>query len=217
MMGGYFNMPSARVPKEGVVSIGAARVHPYNNYGIAFQYFDRIELSLNYRIFTGITEKNFGHKGFGDDAERIGNAKLVLNLPSDNLGPFPQFAIGIEDFIGTKRFNAQYIVATQKWVSANVEATLGWGKKRLKGFFGAIAWTPWRKSDLHFFKDLTLIAEYDGYDYKNHPQEHPMGRKVSSRINAGMTYVLGDTLQLSVNSHRGKEISAMGMLPSFSI
>ncbi|MGD0665329.1 MAG: YjbH domain-containing protein, partial [Rhabdochlamydiaceae bacterium] len=212
MMGGYFNMPSARMPKEGAVGIGYARVHPYNNYGISFQYFDRIELSLNYRVFTGITEKNFGHHGFGDDAERIGNAKLVFNLPSDGLGYFPQFAIGLDDFIGTKRFNSQYIVATKTWNGANIEATLGYGKKRMKGFFGGIAWTPWRQTKVFFLKDISLIAEYDGYDYKKHPHEHPHGRKVSSRINAGVSYVLGDTLQLSVNSHRGEEISAMGML-----
>lgn len=212
MMGGYFNMPSARMPKEGVVGLGFARVHPYNNYGISFQYFDRIELALNYRVFTGIKEANFGHEGFGDDAERIGNAKFVFNLPSDGLGQFPQFAIGVDDFIGTKRFNSQYLVATKMWNDANVEATLGWGRKRMKGFFGGIAWSPWRKTELLFLNKLSLIAEYDGNDYKNHPHEHPLGRKVSTRINAGVSYVLGDTLQLSVNSHRGEEISAMGML-----
>jgi hypothetical protein len=212
MMGGYFNMPSARMPKEGVVGIGAARVHPYNNYGVSFQYFDRIELSLNYRVFTGITEGNFGHKGFGDDAERIGNAKLVFNLPNDGLGAFPQFAVGVEDFIGTKRFNSQYLVATKTWNEAHIETTLGWGRKRMKGFFGGVAWSPWRKTDLLLLKNISLIAEYDGYDYKNHPHEHPLGRTVSSRINAGVSYVLGDTFQLSLSSHRGEEISAMGML-----
>ncbi len=212
MMGGYFNMPSARVAKEGVVSVGAARVHPYNNYGVGFQYFDRIELALNYRVFTGITEANFGHDGFGDDAERIGNAKLVFNLPDDGIPYFPQFAIGVEDFIGTKRFNSQYIVATEMWNKANVEATLGWGRGRLKGFFGGIAWSPWRQTELLFLKNISLAAEYDGFDYKNHPHEHPDGRKVSTRINAGVTYVLGETLQVSVNSLRGEEISAMGML-----
>src|SRR3990167_8809744 len=50
MMGGYFNMPSGRMPKDGVIGLGAARVHPYNIYGLSFQYFDRIELSANYRV-----------------------------------------------------------------------------------------------------------------------------------------------------------------------
>jgi len=212
MMGGYFNMPSGRMPKEGVVGLGAARVHPYNIYGVSFQYFDRIELSANYRVYTGIIEPHFGHHGFGDDAERIGNVKLAINLPGDGLPEFPTFAVGTDDFIGTKRFNSQYVVVTQQWLDANVEATLGWGRRRIKGFFGGLAWTPWRKTDLFFLKDLTFMAEYDAIDYKHHIWEHPLGRDVKSRINAGVSYILGDTLQLSVSSLRGKYFSASGSL-----
>jgi len=36
MMGGYFNMPSARVAHDGTIGLGAARVHPYNIYGLNF-------------------------------------------------------------------------------------------------------------------------------------------------------------------------------------
>lgn len=212
MIGGYFNMPSGRTPHEGVIGVGAARVHPYNVYGISFQYFDRIELSLNYRVYTGILDPTFGHKGFGDESERIGNAKLIFNLPGDGLDEFPAFAIGVEDFIGTKRFNSEYLVVTQTWNDYNIEATLGWGRKRIKGFFGGIAWTPLRKTSIPILKNISLLAEYDAYDYKRHAHEHPKGRKVNSRINAGASYVLGDTLQLSVNSLRGREISAMGSL-----
>lgn len=212
MMGGYFNMPSARTAREGVVGFGAARVHPYNIYGVNFQYFDRLELALNYRVYTGMTDPVFGHHGFGDEAERIGNAKLVFNLPGDGLPGFPTFAIGIEDFIGTKRFNSEYIVMTKDWTDYNIEATLGWGRKRIKGFFGGLAWTPWRQTSLTFLKNLSLLAEYDATDYKHHVHEHPKGRKVSSRINAGINYVWRDTLQLSMSSLRGREFSAMGSI-----
>jgi hypothetical protein len=212
MMGGYFNMPSGRMPNEGVAGFGAARVHPYNVYGLSFQYFDRIELSANYRVYTGITEKHFGHEGFGDDADRIGNIKLAINIPGDGMPEFPIFAVGADDFIGTKRFNSQYVVVTQQWISANVEATLGWGRKRIKGLFGGLAWTPWRQTGLFFFKDLTFMAEYDAVDYKHHPWEHPRGRDVKSRINAGVSYVLGDTLQLTASSLRGKYFAASGSL-----
>ena len=212
MMGGYFNMPSARTAHEGEVGLGAARVHPYNIYGLNFQYFDRIELALNYRIYTGMRDPNFGHLGFGNEAERIGNAKFVFNLPTDGLPDFPTFAIGVEDFIGTKRFNAQYIVMTKDWIDYNIEATLGWGRKRIKGFFGGIAWTPWRKTSFPVLKNLSILAEYDAINYAKHRHEHPKGRKVASHINAGVSYIIGETLQLSVSSLRGREFSAMGSL-----
>jgi hypothetical protein len=212
MIGGYLNMPSCRMPHEGVAGLGFARVHPYNIYGLSFQYFDRIELSLNYRVYTGMLDPTFGHLGFGDEAERVGNAKLVFNLPGDGLPDLPTFAIGVDDFLGTQRFNSEYIVVTKDWVDYNIEATVGWGRKRIKGFFGGIAWTPWRQLSIPVLKNISLLAEYDAIDYKNHPHEHPKGRKFDSRINAGLAYVLGDTLQLTLSSLRGREISASGSL-----
>lgn len=207
MVGGYFNMPSARMPPVGMTGFGGARVSPYNVYGLSFQFFDRLELSANYRVYTGIPAGVFGHEGFGDDAERIGNVKLDINLPEDGAPWLPTFAIGVEDFIGTKRFNSEYIVMTKQWLRANLETTLGWGRQRLKGFFGGISWTPLRQLDLPFLEDISLLAEYDAFNYKKHPSEHPAGRKVNNRINYGLTWVGWNTLQLSVSSLRGREVA----------
>lgn len=212
LMGGYFSMPSARMAKTGTLGAGYAYVPPYQIYGANFQVFDRIELSANYRIYDGIVEANFGHEGFGDDAERIGNVKLGILMPEDGYDRMPMIAIGLEDFLGTKRFNAQYIVVTKQFLRANLECTLGWGRQRIDGFFGGVAWTPLRRSKVPFLKDISLLAEYDAYDYKKHAHEHPKGRKVNSRINAGITFVGWDALQLSVSSIRGTNVAAMASL-----
>src|SRR5262249_15181121 len=133
---GYFNMPSARMQKTGIFGLGAAAVRPYNIYGANFQVFDRLEFSLNYRVYRGVVEHNFGKEGFGDDAERIGNVKLGLLTPQDGFPGLPEISIGVEDFIGTKRFNSKYVVVTKQLLDWNLECTLGWGKGRIKGFFG---------------------------------------------------------------------------------
>ncbi|MFS8564242.1 MAG: YjbH domain-containing protein [Rhabdochlamydiaceae bacterium] len=205
-------MPSARMAQEGEIGIGAARVHPYNVYGLNFQFFEHVELSGTYRVYKGILEPTFGSEGFGDDAERTGNVKLAFNLPGDGFPMFPIFAIGLDDFIGTKRFNAEYAVITQKWVEANLEVTLGWGRKRFKGLFGGFAWTPFRRTGVPFIKDLSVVAEYDGVDYKNNIGEHPEGRDVKHRINGGITYLLGDSLQVSGYYLRGSHLGASGSL-----
>ena len=70
-----------------------------------------------------------------------------------------EIAVGAEDFLGTKRFNAQYIVATKQFFDWNLECTLGWGKGRIKGFFGGAVWTPFREQKLPFLKDLSFLLD----------------------------------------------------------
>jgi hypothetical protein len=211
-VGGYFNMPSARMPKTGEIALGWAYAPPYRVYGVNFQMFDHVELSGNYRVFHGILEKNFGHEGFGDDAERIGNIKLALLLPEDGFPILPNISIGAEDFIGTKRFHAKYVVITKKWLDANVELSMGWGKGRIKGLFGGLGWSPFRQSNYRFLQNLGFLAEYDAVNYKKHKHEHPKGREVKFRINAGLSYLAWDTLQISISSLRGKKIAASASL-----
>jgi len=212
MVVGYFNMPSARMAKTGVFGIGAAAVTPYDVYGANFQAFDRLEFSLNYRVYRGMVEHNFGDEGFGDDAERIGNVKLGLLTPQDGFPGLPQISIGVEDFIGTKRFNSKYVVGTKQFLDWNLECTLGYGKGRIKGFFGGIAWSPFRKSQLPVLKDISFLSECDAINYNKHPHEHPSGRKVKSRVNGGISFLGWDALQFSVSSVRGDEIADSGSL-----
>lgn len=212
MMGGYFAMPSARSLPSGELGIGAALAKPYQIYGVNFQMFERLEFSLNYRVYTGIEEGNFGCEGFGDDAERIGNVKLGILTAQDGFPHLPEISIGVEDFVGTKRFNSKYIVATKQFFNANLECTLGFGSGRIKGLFGGAAWSPWRHATLPLFKDLTFFLEYDATNYKKHPHEHPSGRVVKSRINGGLSCLFWDTLQFSLSSLRGTEVAGSASL-----
>lgn len=206
MMGGYFNTPSARMEKAGMLGIGAASVPPYAVYGVNFQMFDHLELSGNYRVYNDLLDTAMGAEGFGNVAERIGNIKVGLLIPGDTYGNLPSFAVGAEDFFGTKGFNAQYAVLTQQWVPYNFEITLGWGHGRIKGLFGGAAWTPFRQTALPILNGISLIAEYDANDYKKSPKEHPKGREVRSRINGGISFVGWDVFQISVFSVRGEKV-----------
>ncbi len=205
-VGGYFNMPSARFPKSGDIAFGASSVPPYSVFGANFAVFHRIELSANYRVFRGVEESNFGREGFGDDADRIGNVKFGILMPEDGFPHFPSIAYGLDDFIGTKRFSSQYFVATKTWRKYNFELSLGYGRGRIKGLFGGAAWTPFRCAGIPFLKDLSLLVEYDANNYKKHQTEHFKGRSVSSRVNGGLAYLLGDTLQLNIGSVRGEKL-----------
>lgn len=205
--GGYFAMPSARMPKAGMTGFGYSSLPPYNLWYLSFQFFDHVEAVGTYWIYRGITEGNFGHLGFGDDADRSANLKICLLRREDGFKYLPDISLGWVDFLGSGRFNSFFVVATEELLRFNMEATLGWGNGRLQGVFGGLAWTPWRKCS-HFLKGLTLAAEYDANDYKKHPPEHPSGRKVNSRINAGVFFRIGDFLQASASSIRGTDWAA---------
>lgn len=200
-------MPSARMAREGDFAAGVASVPPYYIFAANFQVMERIELSANYRIFRGCVEGNFGREGFGDDADRIGNVKFGVLAPEDKGSYLPLISFGIDDFIGTKRFSSNYFVATKEWLDYDFEFSLGYGRGRIRGFFGGAAWTPFRKTSIPILKNISLLAEYDAIDYKKHTFEHFKGRSVDFRINAGLSYVWGDVLQLSISSVRGKKLA----------
>lgn len=212
MIIGYLNMPSARVNRVGTAFLGGNYVPPYHAFGSNLQIYQTIELSFNYRVFTNIPEANFGSKGFGDDADRTVNLKFAFS-PSDYFDfLLPDVAVGFNDFYGSRRFYSLYAVATLPLKEWNFEASFGWGKGRIDGYFGGIAFTPWRFSNTFFLKDLTFFAEYDANDYEDNPFEHPEGQDVKSRVNVGLSLDLFKAVQLKVSTLRGKEWSASGGL-----
>jgi len=211
LLGGYFNMPSARMQRAGHFLIGGGCVPPYNIYGINIQPFDHLELSGNYRVFKNVPDAIFGAEGFGNYANRIGNVKFGL-LPEDGLANC-WMAAGADDFIGSgNQFDSQYVVVTRQWLPCCLETTLGCSKGRIKGVFGGASWSPFYRSSLFFLKNLSFVAEYDAINYKAHQPEHPDGRSVRSRINAGVVYRSHKTIQMAVNTVRGEKVAASLML-----
>lgn len=204
LQGGYFTMPSARTYKAGMLGVGYSYVAPYNVWSLGFQFFDHIETTGNYWVYRKMLDEAFGHLGFGDYAERAANVKLILLRKEDGFPFLPDFAIGWNDFFGSCRFSSFYAAATKEFLPYNFEATFGWGNGRIRGFFGGLAWTPWHRSD-HILKGLSLVAEYDANDYRKHIYEHPKGRDVKSRINAGVQLELWDLFRLSGSTLRGTD------------
>ena len=204
---GYLNMPSARMDTVGTIALGATHVPPYNNYSINVQAFQRIDFSANYRIFYGLPEYHMAQYGFGDDADRGVNVKVALLTRKDGFEYLPEISVGAEDFYGSKRFESYYVVATKEILAWNLEASFGWGIKRIKGPFGGVIWSPLRNSSNFLLKGFSFIAEYDAIDYENHDAEHDFGRDIRSRVNAGVALTLFDILQMRVASQRGEKLA----------
>ncbi len=206
LQGGYFAMPSARTFVAGALGFGFAYAPPYHIWSLGFQFFDHLEATGNYWIYKGVLDSIFGSLGFGDTAERAANLKWVLLRREDGFSFLPDFALGLNDFMGTCRFKSFYVVMTKEFLKWNLEATLGWGCGRIQGFYGGAAWSPFRYWDT-FLKNLTLAAEYDANNYKKHTHEHPSGRSVKSRINAGLQWTLWDLIRFSGSTLRGEALA----------
>lgn len=210
LLGGYFSMPSARMGEEGELGIGYAYVPPYIHWNGRCQLIDRLELSGNYRIFRGVDDPNLSKHGFGDFSDKGANAKFAIILPEDSGYALPGVAIGFEDFLGTRNFNAYYAVATQVFKDYDFEFSLGYGFKRYHRWFGGMQWFPFRQMwCLHGLETFSLAAEYDATNYRSHKCEpHPKGRDTRSPINFGCKYRLWDSIDFSVAYMRGKKVAA---------
>lgn len=206
---GYINMPSSRTAPGGTVFIGSSSVPPYYNHSIGFQIFDRIEISGNYRVFKGIEDVNLSSKGFGDYSDKGADVKCVLLHPEESSYRLPGIAVGVEDFIGSKLFQAQYLTMTQVFPELDLEATIGYGNRRFNGFFGGLLWTPFRRSPYSYLQGLAFVGEYDATDYENAKVEpHPDARFTDSSLNFGVKYRLWNSIDMSVSRVRGRETAA---------
>ncbi|MBA2726575.1 MAG: YjbH domain-containing protein, partial [Parachlamydiaceae bacterium] len=206
LQGGYISMPSCRMGQSGEIGFGYASVPPYRLWNLRCQLLDRLELSGNYRIFNGVDDPVLTVHGFGDFADKGANLKLALIHPEESDYKLPGFAIGLEDFMGTRAFKAGYIVLTKVFIDQRLEISLGYGRKRINGWFGGLHWMPFRESKNYYLRNLAFTAEYDATPYRNCDIEpHPKGRTKRSPINAGLKYRLWDSIDCSLSYIRGEK------------
>lgn len=206
LQGGYINMPSARMGEEGEIGIGYSSVPPYNVYNLRLQFLNQLEVTGNYRIFRGVDDPILSPLGFGDLSDKGANLKLSLFCAEDSDYVLPGLTIGMDDFIGTRNFKAQYVVLTKVFIDYDFEFSLGYGKHRIRGLFGGISWMPFRRSPYSYLQGVSLVAEYDAVPYKNHKiEKHPKGHTKKTAINAGIKYRLWDTVDFSASYVRGCE------------
>jgi Exopolysaccharide biosynthesis protein YbjH len=208
LQGGYFNMPSARMGKEGEIGVGGAWVPPYHLYNLRMQLIDRLEVSGSYRVFKGIPDPLFAKLGFGDLSDKGANFKIALFHAEESNYILPGLSIGMEDFLGTRSFRSEYVVLTQVLINYDMEISLGYGRHRINGVFGGLEWQPFRKSPNSYIKGLSFAVEYDATPYKNPLIEpHPDGRVKKSHFNLGLKYRLWDQFDLTASYIRGDKFA----------
>lgn len=170
---GPIQTPSAYMVGDGKAFVGAALYDDYYKtddnkrnlfctQSINVGFLSRLEVGIRLVHYPNI--KNAGH-------DRNINLKLVAFKEKKYI---PQLAIGIQDAVGTRRYNCTYMVLSKK-IQINdkidVIPSAGWGTKlskhifgeesgdyRLQGFFGSAV--------LNYTPYISLMAEYHelGFD-----------------------------------------------------
>lgn len=158
---GYINMPSAVVETDGTFSVGYSYNSPYGQTWVTSSILPFLQVTGRYVSITGIPAFGDGDpaygKGYGRYKDKVLDGKLRLWAEGDWL---PSVAVGETDIFGTELFNGQYIVATKTFgASKNIEASLGYARKRPDGLFAGARWTP------ASLPRWSVVAEYDTTNY----------------------------------------------------
>jgi membrane-associated phospholipid phosphatase len=156
---GYINMPSAAVEADGTLSFGYSYDTPYGSLWVSSTVLPFLQVGGRYVSINGIPgfTNEYG-SGYGRFKDKVFDGKLLLLRERDYL---PAIAVGTTDLFGTELFKGRYVVATKTFGAArNIEASVGYGKRRPDGMFAGVRWystsTP----------GLALVAEYDANDYR---------------------------------------------------
>lgn len=158
---GYINMPSALVEPDGTFGIGYSYDRPYGTLWVSATMLPFLQMTGRYVSITGVpafgsADPSYG-SGYGRFKDKVGDMKLRLLQESEWL---PAVAFGATDLLGTELFKGQYLVATKSFGAArNLEASIGYGRKRPDGVFAGVRWTPTSAPS------WAVVAEYDANDY----------------------------------------------------
>lgn len=159
---GYVNMPSAVVDADGTLSVGYSYDEPYGAFWISSAILPSLQFTGRYVSAAGIpgfsnVPGQYGSQ-YGRYKDKVVDVKFQL-WGED--GWRPALAVGATDLLGTQLFKGQYLVATKTFGAArNLEASVGYGRKRPDGVFAAARWTPTGAPR------WSLLAEYDANNYR---------------------------------------------------
>jgi membrane-associated phospholipid phosphatase len=159
---GYINMPNAATETDGTVSVGYSFDRPYGSFWTTATVLPFLQLTGRYVSINGIPGFTYEDGYYGSDygryKDKVFDAKLSLIQETATL---PSVALGASDLLGTELFKGQYLVATKHFGKrGNVEASIGYGRKRPQGLFAGTRWYSVS------YPGLAVLAEYDANNYK---------------------------------------------------
>jgi hypothetical protein len=208
---GILEVPSARILEDGVIRFGYAQALPYRWYVAGMGVLPRFEVSGRVTEITNI-ESGLG-EDYGSNKDKALDLKFQIVSESRR---WPAMAVGLQDIVGTKLLEAQYLAVSRQIFP--FDFTVGLGRQRLGGgpesplsdelgLFGAV--------ECAIHDHLHLMAEYNPIEYE-HDSPSVRGVPEGARwpVNFGVRVKLLPGLDLGASYQRGDTFGFMAHLQS---
>ena len=226
---GVIDMPSGEALPDGTVGLATAMFGAQIRTTLTFQITPRISGSYRFtttRNWNDITAGTPDDDGYDTYNDRSFDLRFLVLQESDYL---PSVTVGLQDFVGTGLFSAEYIAATKTFSDRfKVTAGLGWGRLGSYGGIGSPfgdrpvidfgqGGTPsvdqWFRGPVAPFAGIewkvndhwTVKAEYSSDDYA---EESGLRGTFDRRspYNFGVEYQRGERLRVGLYSLYGSEV-----------
>ena len=225
---GIIDMPSGEAMKDGSIAVTTSYFGSQLRSTLTFQFAPRISGSYRFsatRKWNDVVPPAPGERHYDTYNDRAFDIRLLLLEETAHL---PAVTLGLQDFVGTGKNSAEYLVATKTFGDRlKLTAGLGWGRLGSWNDIGSFGDRPeaelgqggkpsvdqWFRGPVAPFAGVewrvngnwTVKAEYssDGYD------EVAGERKIFDRrspFNFGVEYQRGESMRVGLYSLYGSEI-----------
>lgn len=221
---GIIDMPSGEAMRDGIVTVTAAYFGTQYRTTLSFQITPRISGSYRFSSTRNWSDV-INTDGYDTYNDRSFDLRFLLLEEGKYL---PSVTLGLQDFVGTGLFSAEYIAATKTFGDrVKVTAGLGWGRLGSYNDIGSFGTRPpidvglgGTPSTDHFFRGpfapfagvewkvndrWTVKAEYSSDAYAEESGRRGTFDRASP-FNFGVEYQRGDSLRVGLYSLYGSEI-----------
>jgi hypothetical protein len=210
---GYINTPSALMRADGTLVTGLSHASPYTSLYLGLQALPGLEITGRYQQTAGVPGFTPGPGiDYGSFKDKAAGAKLRL-LPQGafDLPWLPALALGVDDIgIGTEAFATAYLVGSQqmRWGQAAIDASIGYGQRRMQGVFGGVRYTHSR------WADWALVADYDRIDFRNDVGARRIGldKRPVGQFNLGLEYTAPSGWSIQLARRDGQAAINVGLI-----
>ena len=225
--GTLLDMPTAEMAPVGQLAATVSHFDGTTKTTLTFQVTERLSTSFRYSAIRGLViNRPPPNPPFVSSAFYDRSFDLRFRLLDEGMYR-PAVAIGLQDFIGTGLFGAEYIVATKSiGERLRFSGGIGWGRLGSYASFGSTGSRPtsllgeggiptydrWFRGDVAAFAGLSYQAT-DKLNLKVEYSSDAYDREVTDGIttrrtpwNFGASYKLNDALALSTYYLQGEEL-----------